>query len=79
MPKAPPLCGRRGLAQILEVSETQTMNIQAAGLIEPEMVVEGRPLFSVQKAQALREKREAARAKAVRKRRGPQTDPANAA
>ena len=78
MSKAP-LCGRRGLAQILGVSETQTKNIEAAGLIAPEMVVDGRPLFAVQKAHTLREKREAARARALRRRPGPQTDPADAA
>lgn len=73
------LCGRRGLAQILGVSEKQTQNLEAAGLITPETVVDGRPLFAVQKARALRVKREAARAKALRKRLGPQIDPADAA
>jgi hypothetical protein len=79
MSKAP-LCGRRGLAQILGVSETQTKNLEAAGLIEPEMVIDGRyPLFSVAKAHALREKREAARTKASRRRLVPQADPPDAA
>ena len=77
MPKVP-LCGRRGLAQILGVSESQTKNLEAAGLIAPEMVVDGRPMFAVPKAHTLREKREAARAKALRGR-SPRTDPPNAA
>ena len=54
----PTLCGRAGLARILDVSERTARNLQLAGEIEPEMVVGGRPLFLVAKARALREKRE---------------------
>jgi hypothetical protein len=87
------LCGRRGLAEILGVSVSQTINMQAAGLIAPEEVIDGRyPVFSVPKAKALREerdtaaqkakalraKREAARAKAPRKRARTQVNSADA-
>jgi len=48
------LCGRAGLARILMKSESTTRNLQAAGKIRPEMVVGGRPLFSVEKALLLR-------------------------
>ena len=44
------LVGRTGLAQILEVSENTTRNWEARGVIEPECVVSGRPLFSAAKA-----------------------------
>lgn len=54
----PTLCGRAGLARILDSSERTARNLQLAGEIAPEMVVGGRPLFSVEKARALREKRE---------------------
>jgi hypothetical protein len=56
------LCGRTGLSHILGESESTTRNLQKAGLIAPELVIGGRPLFSVAKAQALRALREAARA-----------------
>jgi hypothetical protein len=65
---------------ILGVSDAQTRNLEAAGLIAPEMVVDGRfPLFSVKKAHALRERRAAARARGLRKRPDREPDPAGAA
>jgi hypothetical protein len=64
----PTLCGRAGLARILDVSERTARNVEDAGDIEPEMVVGGRPLFSVAKAHALRERREAERLARLRQR-----------
>jgi hypothetical protein len=55
------LCSRTGLARILDCSEATTRNLEHAGEIAPEAVVGGRPLFSVQKAEALRTKRETER------------------
>jgi len=73
------LCGRRGLAEILGVTERWTLDMQAAGLIAPEMLVDGRyPVFSVRKAKALRDKRAAARAAESRKRVRTQANPADA-
>jgi hypothetical protein len=66
----PRLCGRAGLARILDVSEGTARNVELAGEIAPEMVVGGRPLFSVEKALALAAKRHAERA-AGRARRAP--------
>ena len=54
--------GRTGLARILDVSESTTRNLQARKLIEPEGMVDGRPLFSVKKAQQLKSARDAERA-----------------
>jgi hypothetical protein len=56
------LCGRAGLARILECSEATARNVELAGGISPECVVGGRPLFSVEKALALAAKRTAERA-----------------
>ena len=52
------LVGRTGLARILMVSEATSRNIEAAGEIAPEGIVDGRALFSADKAEALRLKRE---------------------
>ena len=59
----PNLCGRIGLARILNCAEGTTRNLEAAGEIEPEMVVSGRPLYSVAKAVALKLRRDAKRAR----------------
>ena len=56
------LVGRTGLARLLEVSENTTRSIEAQKLIEPECVVDGRPLFSVAKARKLKSARDARRA-----------------
>ena len=53
------LVGRVGLARILEVSENTTRNLEARGEITPEQMVDGRPVYSVLKARALKEKRAA--------------------
>lgn len=55
------LCGRAGLARILDCSERTARNLEDAGAIAPEMVVGGRPLFSIEKAHALRQRRESER------------------
>jgi hypothetical protein len=55
------LVGRAGLAKILDSSESTTRYLQDAGKIAPEMVIGNRPLFSVEKALALRAERDAAR------------------
>jgi hypothetical protein len=57
----PALCGRAGLARILDCAERTTRGLEAAGEIAPEMIVGGRPLFSVEKAVNLKNKRDAAR------------------
>ena len=57
----PELVGRTGLARILEVSENSARSIEARGEIAPETFVNGRPLFSVQKARQLHAVREARR------------------
>jgi hypothetical protein len=59
---SPELVGRTGLARILEVSENSARSIEARGEIAPEAIVDGRPLFSAQKARQLRADREARRA-----------------
>ena len=53
------LVGRSGLAKILDSSESTTRYLQEAGKIEPVMIVGNRPLFSVDKAWALRAERDA--------------------
>jgi hypothetical protein len=53
------LCGRTGLARILECSENTARSLEKAGLITPIAVVDGRPLFRIDDAMALRAKREA--------------------
>jgi hypothetical protein len=60
------LVGRKGLAQILDVTENATRSIQARGEIAPEGEIDGRPVFSIPKAQALRAKREAERIERLR-------------
>jgi hypothetical protein len=55
------LCGRVGLAKILDTSESTTHNLQRAGLIAPVAVIGGRPLFRVDQAKALRARRDAER------------------
>lgn len=57
----PVLCGRAGLARILDCAERTTRGLEAAGEIAPEMIVGGRPLFSVAKALALKARRDAKR------------------
>jgi hypothetical protein len=61
MVKAPELCGRTGLAQILDASEATTRNLERRGKITPVMVVGGRPLYLVETAKKLRAERDAAR------------------
>lgn len=53
--------GRTGLARILGVSENTARNLEARGEIAPEAIVDGRPLFSAQKARELRNARDARR------------------
>jgi hypothetical protein len=55
------LVGRKGLARILDCAEATARNLEAAGEIAPAMIVDGRALFSVADAQALRERRDARR------------------
>ena len=55
--------GRSGLARILRVSERTARNLQERKLIEPECIVDGRPLFSVEKAERLKAARDAERAR----------------
>jgi DNA-binding transcriptional MerR regulator len=55
------LVGRTGLARILEVSEATTRNWEARGLITPECTVDGRDLFSAQKAKQLKAARDSRR------------------
>ena len=57
--------GRSGLARILGCSESTTRNLEARGLLAPEQVVEGRPLFSVEKAKRLRLQRDSGRPQAA--------------
>jgi DNA-binding transcriptional MerR regulator len=51
------LVGRTGLARILEVSEATTRNWEARGLIEPACRIDGRDLFSAEKARQLKAER----------------------
>jgi hypothetical protein len=51
------IVGRTGLARILECSEATTRNLEARGEIAPEAIVDGRPVFSIEKASELRAKR----------------------
>jgi hypothetical protein len=55
------LVGRKGLAQVLDVSEGTTRNLERRGEIKPEAIVDGRALFSVEKARKLRATRAARR------------------
>lgn len=55
------LVGRSGLARILDCSEGTTRNLEFRGAIAPECIVDGRPLYSVAKAEALRAARTAER------------------
>jgi hypothetical protein len=57
----PVFVGRAGLARILDCAERTTRGLQAAGEIAPEMIVGGRPLFSVAKARKLKARRDAKR------------------
>jgi DNA-binding transcriptional MerR regulator len=56
------VCGRSGLARILEVSENTTRNWEARGLIAPECFADGRPLFSEEKAKKLKQTRDSEKA-----------------
>ncbi len=62
------LVGRAGLARILGVSEATARALEARGDIAPETSVGGRAVFSVQKAEALRERREAERTARLQQR-----------
>lgn len=53
--------GRVGLARLLECSEGTTRNLEQRGAIAPEMVIGGRPIYSVAKAMALKAQRDAKR------------------
>jgi DNA-binding transcriptional MerR regulator len=53
--------GRKGLARILDVSESTTRNLERRGEIQPEAIVDGRALFSAEKARKLRATRDARR------------------
>jgi DNA-binding transcriptional MerR regulator len=53
--------GRSGLAKILGVSEGTTRNLERRGEIAPEAIVDGRALFSAEKARLLRAARDARR------------------
>jgi hypothetical protein len=53
--------GRSGLARILGVSETSTRNFETRQEIRPKAIVDGRPLYAVADAVALKAKRDAAR------------------
>ena len=55
------LVGRTGLARILGVSENTTRNLETRGEIAPEAIVDGRPIYSVEKAKALKAKRDSAK------------------
>jgi hypothetical protein len=55
------LVGRKGLAQILDCAEATTRNLQRSGAISPEMSVDGRELFSAEKARQLKARRDAHR------------------
>jgi hypothetical protein len=55
------LVGRKGLARILDVAEATTRNLEAAGEIAPAMIVDGRSLFTVEDANALKARRDARR------------------
>jgi len=61
----PDLVGRSGLARILEVAENTTRAWEARGLIKPECTIDGRDLFSAQKARELKAAREAQRPESV--------------
>ena len=54
----PELCGRVGLARILNVAEGTTRAIERRGEIAPVMRIGGRPLYLVSDAEALRAARE---------------------
>lgn len=56
------LVGPTRLARLLDVSENAARQIVARGDIAPETIVDGRPLFSAEKARQLRAAREAKRA-----------------
>jgi hypothetical protein len=55
------MVGRKGLARILDVCEGTTRNMERSGLIAPETVIDGRALFSVEKARKLRASRDTRR------------------
>jgi hypothetical protein len=55
------LVGRKGLARILDVSENTTRNLEARKEINREAIVDGRPLFSAEKARHLKAARDARR------------------
>jgi hypothetical protein len=55
------VCGRAGLAKILDSSESHTRNLEKAGLIAPIAIIGGRPLFSTVQAWALKAQRDAKR------------------
>jgi hypothetical protein len=52
------LTGRAGLARILGQSESTTRNLQRRGLVLPECVIDGRPMFSIAAAMQLKEQRD---------------------
>lgn len=54
------LTSRKGLAQILNVTDRAALYIERRGEIAPVAVIDGRPLFSVAQAEALKAKRDAA-------------------
>lgn len=62
------LTGRSGLARVVGVSDTAARDLERRGLIRPVTFVDGRPLFSVSEAEALRAKRDAAAAERRRSR-----------
>jgi hypothetical protein len=53
------LCGRSGLAKILDTSESTTRNLERAGRIRPKIIIGNRPLYSIEEAEALRSARDA--------------------
>jgi DNA-binding transcriptional MerR regulator len=55
------LIGRKGLAQLLSASESSTRNWQKRGLIRPAASIDGRDVFSVSDAVALKAYLEAQR------------------
>ena len=56
------IVGRTGLARILGVSVSTTRNLEARGAIAPDAIVEGRPVYSADKAKQLRVTLDAKRA-----------------
>jgi len=56
--------GRTGLTRILGVCDRSTYNLEARGEIRPVAIVDGRPLYAVDDAYALKAKREAAKRRA---------------